>query len=78
MLIDREEDLDDQRRIINSLKLELKELRQSAMGEREKVVLRNLRHFHGQILNAQLHCEEDRKKLDKFCEEVSHCIRTES
>jgi predicted RNase H-like nuclease (RuvC/YqgF family) len=70
-----EEDLEDKDRIISSLKTELVQRRQTSMGEREKVVLRNLKHFHGRMVNAQLKCDEDKAHITKACEEVSRFIK---
>ena len=70
-----QEELEDSTRLVASMRAEVTELRRSAMGEREKVVLRNLRHFHGRVLNAQLENEKDKKKIQALCDEVSHFIR---
>jgi hypothetical protein len=72
------EELDNDYRIIQSLRQDLTAHRKSAMGEREKIALRNLRHFHGRVVNTQYHCDEDKKKMDKLAAETSRFIRKKS
>ena len=70
-----EAELEDSNRLLQSMRDEVKECRRSSMGEREKVVLRNLRYFHGRVLNAQLENQKDKETITALCTEVSRFIK---
>ena len=76
-LSETREDLDDSRRLHRVLKDDLKQARKELLRDRDAIVLRNLKYFHRQMVNVQLSCEEDKKKITRLASEASRLIKEE-